>query len=77
MFWFLQDKYLQKVHFSRHAIPLPESMQIDDLEGAKRAGEIFGYPLMKRLAYDGCRNAVAHSEEELSSAVADQLFVWL
>ncbi|KAL0005479.1 hypothetical protein SO802_013040 [Lithocarpus litseifolius] len=45
-------------------------IQIDDLEGAKRAGEIFGCPLMKRLAYEGCRNAVAHSEEELSSAVA-------
>ncbi|KAM3691075.1 hypothetical protein ACJW31_09G167800 [Castanea mollissima] len=69
----IQDKYLQKVHFSRHAIPLPEFMQIDDLEGAKRAGELFGYPLMiksKRLAYDGRGNAVAHSEEELSSAVA-------
>ncbi|KAM4091834.1 hypothetical protein ACJW30_09G165900 [Castanea mollissima] len=69
----IQDKYLQKVHFSRHAIPLPEYMQIDDLEGAKRAGELFGYPLMiksKRLAYDGRGNAVAHSEEELSSAVA-------
>ncbi|KAK7842867.1 phosphoribosylaminoimidazole carboxylase [Quercus suber] len=69
----IQDKYLQKVHFSRHAIPLPEFMQIDDLEGAKRAGELFRYPLMiksKRLAYDGRGNAVAHSEEELSSAVA-------
>ncbi|XP_023873348.1 phosphoribosylaminoimidazole carboxylase, chloroplastic isoform X1 [Quercus suber] len=69
----IQDKYLQKVHFCRHAIPLPEFMQIDDLEGAKRAGELFGYPLMiksKRLAYDGRGNAVAHNEEELSSAVA-------
>ncbi|KAK4580714.1 hypothetical protein RGQ29_024389 [Quercus rubra] len=69
----IQDKYLQKVHFSRHAIPLPEFMQIGDLEGAKRAGELFGYPLMiksKRLAYDGRGNAVAHNEEELSLAVA-------
>ncbi|XP_022867561.1 phosphoribosylaminoimidazole carboxylase, chloroplastic-like [Olea europaea var. sylvestris] len=24
----IQDKYLQKVHFSRHAIPLPEFMQV-------------------------------------------------
>ncbi|KAI5425226.1 hypothetical protein KIW84_031146 [Lathyrus oleraceus] len=30
----LNDKYLQKVHFSKHGIPLPEFMQIDDLEGA-------------------------------------------
>ncbi|CAN1131994.1 Phosphoribosylaminoimidazole carboxylase, chloroplastic (Fragment) [Linum perenne] len=68
----IQDKYLQKVHFSRHGIPLPEFMQIDDLEGAKRAGDLFGYPLMiksKRLAYDGRGNAVAKSEDELSSAV--------
>ncbi|XP_059428690.1 uncharacterized protein LOC132162467 [Corylus avellana] len=71
----IQDKYLQKVHFSQHAIPLPEFMQIDDLEGAKRAGDLFGYPLMiksKRLAYDGRGNAVAGSEGELSSA-----WVWI
>ncbi|XP_068341318.1 phosphoribosylaminoimidazole carboxylase, chloroplastic-like isoform X1 [Pyrus communis] len=68
----IQDKYLQKVHFSKHDIPLPEFMQIDDLEGAKRAGDLFGYPLMiksKRLAYDGRGNAVAKSEDDLSSAV--------
>ncbi|PKI70733.1 hypothetical protein CRG98_008966 [Punica granatum] len=67
-----QDKYSQKVHFSRHGIPLPEFMQIDDLESANRAGELFGYPLMiksKRLAYDGRGNAVAKSPEVLSSAV--------
>ncbi|KAJ9153331.1 hypothetical protein P3X46_026779 [Hevea brasiliensis] len=68
----IQDKYLQKVHFSQHGIPLPEFMQIGDLEGAKRAGELFGYPLMiksKRLAYDGRGNEVAKSEEDISSAV--------
>lgn len=46
--------------------------QIDDLEGAKKVGELFGYPLMiksRRLAYDGRGNAVAKSEEELPSAV--------
>ncbi|XWS57723.1 hypothetical protein CRYUN_Cryun09bG0197800 [Craigia yunnanensis] len=69
----IQDKYLQKVHFSRHATPLPEFMEIDDLEGAKRAGDLFGYPLMiksKRLAYDGRGNAIAKSEEVLPSAIA-------
>ncbi|KAK6119024.1 hypothetical protein DH2020_047231 [Rehmannia glutinosa] len=68
----IQDKYLQKVHFSRHAIPLPKFMQIDDLEGAKNAGDLFGYPLMiksKRLAYDGRGNAVAKNEDEISLAV--------
>ncbi|XP_057471163.1 receptor-like protein EIX2 [Actinidia eriantha] len=45
---------------------------IDDLESAKRAGELFGYPRMiknKSLAYDGRGNAVARREEEISSAV--------
>lgn len=69
----IQDKYLQKVHFSRHGIPLPEFMQIEDLESAERAGKLFGYPLMiksRRLAYDGRGNAVAKCEEDLSSAVS-------
>ncbi|KAE9611844.1 putative phosphoribosylaminoimidazole carboxylase [Lupinus albus] len=72
LFNILQDKYLQKVHFSQLGVPLPEFMQIDDLEGAKKAGELFGYPLMiksRRLAYDGRGNAVAKSKEELPSAV--------
>ncbi|KAL5195977.1 Phosphoribosylaminoimidazole carboxylase, chloroplastic [Glycine soja] len=68
----IQDKYQQKVHFSQHGIPLPEFMKIDDLEGAKKVGELFGYPLMiksRRLAYDGRGNFVVKSEEELPSAV--------
>lgn len=68
----IQDKYLQKVHFSSHAIPLPKFMQVDDLDSAKKAGQLFGYPLMiksRRLAYDGRGNAVAQKEEELDSAV--------
>lgn len=47
-------------------------LKIDDFEGAKRAGELFGYPLMikrRRLAYDGRGNAVAKSEDEISWAV--------
>ncbi|XP_048611072.1 phosphoribosylaminoimidazole carboxylase, chloroplastic-like isoform X2 [Brassica napus] len=63
---------MQKVHFSQHGIPLPEFMEIGDIEEAERAGELFGYPLMiksKRLAYDGRGNAVANSPDGLSSAV--------
>ncbi|CAK9187649.1 unnamed protein product [Ilex paraguariensis] len=76
----IQDKYLQKVHFSRHAIPLPKFMQIDDFESAQRAGDFYGYPLMiksRRLAYDGRGNAVAKSEEELACAVHGNLFIML
>lgn len=52
--------------------------QIDDLEGAKRAGDLFGYPLMiksRRLAYDGRGNSVANSEEEISSAVTGEVII--
>ncbi|XP_021751121.1 phosphoribosylaminoimidazole carboxylase, chloroplastic-like isoform X2 [Chenopodium quinoa] len=69
----IQDKYLQKLHFSRHGIPLPEFMEIDNDESARSAGKLFGYPLMiksKRLAYDGRGNAVAKCEEDLTSAVS-------
>ncbi|KAI3984143.1 hypothetical protein MKX01_035270 [Papaver californicum] len=69
----IQDKYLQKVHFSQHGIPMPEFREINDDESAREAGGSYGYPLMiksKRLAYDGRGNAVAHTKEDLSSCVA-------
>ncbi|GAB2221320.1 hypothetical protein Droror1_Dr00012495 [Drosera rotundifolia] len=68
----IQDKYLQKLHFSKHGIPLPEFMKIDNLQNAKQAGDAFGYPLMiksRKLAYDGRGNAVAKSENDIPSAV--------
>jgi phosphoribosylaminoimidazole carboxylase (NCAIR synthetase) len=46
--------------------------QIEDLESAIKAGQEFGYPLMiksRRLAYDGRGNAVAKTEEALTSAI--------
>ncbi|KAA3472901.1 phosphoribosylaminoimidazole carboxylase, chloroplastic-like [Gossypium australe] len=76
----IQDKYLQKVHFSRHGIPLPEFMEINNLIETKRAGELYGYPLMiksKRLAYDGRGNVVAKSEGELSSAIDDNYYLFI
>ncbi|KAK2982070.1 hypothetical protein RJ640_003195 [Escallonia rubra] len=72
----IQDKLLQKEHFSRHDIPLPKFMQINDLASAKRAGELFGYPLMiksRRLAYDGRGNAPARSEEDLPGALLEDM----
>ncbi|CAN6480126.1 unnamed protein product [Victoria cruziana] len=69
----IQDKYLQKVHFLKHGIPLPDFMEINNSEDSTRAGEIFGYPLViksKRLAYDGRGNAVAHKKDDLVSAVS-------
>ncbi|CAA7402806.1 unnamed protein product [Spirodela intermedia] len=69
----IQDKYLQKVHFSQHGIPVTDFMQINDQEEAEQTGKLFGYPLMiksRRLAYDGRGNAVAYNKEEISSAVS-------
>ncbi|XXG73529.1 hypothetical protein AAC387_Pa07g2434 [Persea americana] len=69
----IQDKYLQKLHFSQHAIPVPDFMEINNLESATKAGDLLGYPFMikcKRLAYDGRGNAIAHSKEDLSSAIS-------
>ncbi|KMZ74582.1 Phosphoribosylglycinamide formyltransferase 2 [Zostera marina] len=68
----IQDKYRQKVHFRQHGIPVSDFMEIDGIESLQLAEKKFGYPLMiksKRLAYDGRGNAVAQSENELSSAV--------
>ncbi|GLJ09798.1 hypothetical protein SUGI_0116090 [Cryptomeria japonica] len=69
----IQDKYLQKIHFREHDVPLPDFMQIDCFESAKLAGDLFSYPLMiksRRLAYDGRGNAVASCEEDISAAVS-------
>ncbi|KAM7255177.1 hypothetical protein ACFE04_013923 [Oxalis oulophora] len=69
---FILINIFKKFIFSRHGVPLPEFMQIDDIEGAKRAGDLSGYPLMiksRKLAYDGRGNAVAKSKDELYSAV--------
>ncbi|GLJ09377.1 hypothetical protein SUGI_0107720 [Cryptomeria japonica] len=69
----IQDKYLQKVHFREHDVPLPDFMQIDCFESAKKAGDLFSYPLMiksRRLAYDGRGNAVVNCKENISAAVS-------
>lgn len=69
----IQDKYLQKVHFSRHDVPIPDFMQIDCFESAEKAGDLFSYPMViksRRLAYDGRGNAVAYCKEDITAAVS-------
>jgi phosphoribosylaminoimidazole carboxylase len=69
----IQDKFLQKEHFSEYGVPLPEFMKINCEKCAATAGEKYGYPFMlksRRLAYDGRGNAVVGSEEDLDSAVS-------
>eukprot|EP00850_Spirogloea_muscicola_P016816 SM000139S00133 [mRNA] locus=s139:314853:320822:+ [translate_table: standard] len=65
----IQDKYAQKVHFSEHAVPLPQYMEVDSVKTMAAAGQAFGYPFMlksRREAYDGRGNAVVHSESQAS-----------
>lgn len=69
----IQDKYLQKVHFSQHDVPLPDFMQIGCFESAEKAGDLFSYPFViksRRLAYDGRGNAVVHCKEDITAAVS-------
>lgn len=69
----IQDKFLQKEHFSSHNVPLPEFMKINCAKCASSAGAKYGYPYMlksRTLAYDGRGNAVVHSEEDTADAVA-------
>ncbi|KAJ7552200.1 hypothetical protein O6H91_06G045900 [Diphasiastrum complanatum] len=68
----IQDKYLQKVHFSQHSVPLSDFMQIDNVESLEKASHLFGFPLMIKsrcLAYDGRGNAVARCQGDLMAAV--------
>lgn len=69
----IQDKYLQKLHFDKHGVALPNFRKIEDLQQAEEAGRLFGYPMMIKsrcLAYDGRGNAVARSEEDLHNALS-------
>jgi Phosphoribosylaminoimidazole carboxylase (NCAIR synthetase) len=70
----IQDKFIQKEHFSQHGIPLPPYMNIPSVDAMRRAADKFGLPLMlkSRLgAYDGRGNAVLKdtSDESIASAL--------
>ena len=69
----IQDKYAQKVHFTKAGVPLGPYADCPDAEALERAASEFGFPLMlksKRLAYDGRGNAVAKTAADLNDAVS-------
>ena len=69
----IQDKFLQKEHFSKHDIPLAPFLPAADKAAIIEAAAQFGYPLMlksRKLAYDGRGNAVVNSEDEIDAALA-------
>ncbi|RUS17194.1 phosphoribosylaminoimidazole carboxylase [Endogone sp. FLAS-F59071] len=69
----IQDKYNQKLHLTKHAIPVAEYVETSDQESILIAGQKFGYPLMlksRTLAYDGRGNYILRSEQDISNAVS-------
>ena len=62
----IQDKYLQKMHFTTHGIPLPPFAKTDSVEAIQAAATDLGLPLMlksRRGGYDGRGNAVLNSDK--------------
>jgi 5-(carboxyamino)imidazole ribonucleotide synthase len=67
----IQDKFLQKSFLSENNIPIPEFIQIENLESVKKGLKKFGYPALlkaRRDAYDGRGNFKIDSEDEIQKA---------
>lgn len=74
----IQDKYLQKEHFSSSGkgIPIAEQVAIGSgdatLDSLKKAGKKFGFPFMlkaRKGSYDGRGNFKINSEADFSEAI--------
>lgn len=67
----IQDKYLQKSFLLKNNIPIPEFIEINNIEDVKVGLKKFGIPAMlkaRRDAYDGRGNFKINSEEEIQTA---------
>ena len=67
----IQDKYDQKVHLQKHAIPLPDFEKVESEDQLHKIGEKFGYPMMLKSrfgAYDGKGNAVVANAAAIPEA---------
>ncbi|QSS61282.1 phosphoribosylaminoimidazole carboxylase [Histoplasma capsulatum] len=69
----IQDKFAQKEHLSRYAIPMAEYRELksNTVEELEAIGEELGYPLMlksKTLAYDGRGNYTVNSKASIPAA---------
>ncbi|KAL3783878.1 hypothetical protein HJC23_007983 [Cyclotella cryptica] len=72
----IQDKFVQKEHFSKYGIPLPPYADLPNLEAIHDAALQFGLPLMlksRKGAYDGRGNTVLRetTPEAITTALAD------
>jgi 5-(carboxyamino)imidazole ribonucleotide synthase len=67
----IQDKFLQKSFLRKNNIPVPEFIEIKNIEDVKTGLKKFGIPVMlkaRRDAYDGKGNFKIDSEEDIQKA---------
>ena len=67
----IQDKFLQKSFLRENKIPVPEFIEIKNIEDVKEGVKKFGLPAMlkaRRDAYDGRGNFKINSENEIQTA---------
>ncbi len=67
----IQDKFLQKSFLHENNIPVPEFIEIKNIEDVKKGLEKFGIPAMlkaRRDAYDGRGNFKINSKDEIQTA---------
>ncbi|MGY5144137.1 MAG: 5-(carboxyamino)imidazole ribonucleotide synthase [Candidatus Nitrosopumilus sp. bin_32a] len=67
----IQDKFLQKSFLNKNNIPVPEFIEIKNINDVKTGLEKFGFPAMlkaRRDAYDGRGNFKINSEDEIQTA---------
>lgn len=68
----IKDKYLQKKFLEKSSIPVADSLEVETVEDIKKAGGIFGYPLLlkaRKDAYDGRGNALIKNEADIAGAM--------
>lgn len=67
----IQDKFLQKSFLLKNNIPVPDFLEIKNIDDVKAGLKKFGFPAMlkaRRDAYDGRGNYKINSEEEIEPA---------
>lgn len=67
----IQDKFLQKTFLKDHSIPVPEFIEISNIDDVKEGLKKFGYPALlkaRRDAYDGRGNFKIDSENMIQTA---------
>ncbi|AJW70903.1 5-(carboxyamino)imidazole ribonucleotide synthase [Nitrosopumilus adriaticus] len=67
----IQDKFLQKSFLLKNNIPVPDFLEIKNIDDVKAGLKKFGFPAMlkaRRDAYDGRGNYKINSEEDIEPA---------